>query len=191
MTSRLGIAVGMGVAALALTSCATSTAPPAPEPNRYGAPAVANPRDITPFASAPCDGPLSAETLRELGFEGAGRPSRLTTGVNSCTWEDYGTEQALSLVVYPVRDILVDTYRTRLFPVFTALRVSELPAVAEQSSSSATACTITVATGQDQGFVVTYTQLEVAVGEQPDDPCGRGRRAAEQIVTSLPAAPAK
>ena len=74
---------------------------------------------------------------------------------------------------------------------FTPIRLQELPAVEEQSSNSATACTITVATAENQGFVVTYTQLEIAAGEQPDDPCGSCRRVAERTVSSLPPAPAK
>jgi hypothetical protein len=188
---NLGWAIGWALAMSTLAACSIPAEPPPPTPNRYGAPVVAAPRDVTPYTSAPCDGPLNGDTLRELGFSNPGRPTRLTTGVDSCTWEDYRTEQAVSLGVYPTRDILVDTYRTRLFPIFTPIRVQELPAVEEQSSSSATACTITVATAENQGFVVTYTRLEVAAGEHPDDPCGSGRRVAERVAASLTPIPAK
>ena len=191
MKPSLRWAIGCALAVSTVAACSSPADPPPPTPNRYGAPVVAAPRDVTPYASAPCDGPLTGDTLRELGFGNPGRPTRLTTGVNSCTWEDYETEQAVSLAIYSTRDILVDTYRTRLFPIFTAIRVQELPAVQEQSSSSATACTITVATADNQGFVVTYTRLEVAAGEQPDDPCGSGRQVVERVVASLPSAPGK
>jgi hypothetical protein len=172
-----------------LAACSTPAAPPPALPDRHDAPVVIAPRNVASFAPAPCAGPLPPSALRDLGFDGPGRPTRLATGANSCTWEDYGSEQALSLTIYPGRDILVDTYRTRLFAIFMPFEVDRLPAVAERSSTDATACTLTVGTAPDQGFVATYTQLEVAAGERPDDPCGRGKRIVERIVAALPPLP--
>jgi hypothetical protein len=186
--------VALLVVVLAVAGCARSPAPdpgPRAPDDRSGAPRIEAPRDVAPFAAAPCNGPLSTADLRDVGLATAGRPTRLVTGVNSCTWENYETEQAVSLVVYPSRDILVDTYRTRLFALFAPVVVQGLPAVREQSNADATACTITVGTAEGQGFVATYTQLEVAAGERPDDPCGRGQRIVEQIVAKLPPAPGR
>ena len=186
MSAKLASALAIATVLL-VCGCGTSPAPtPAPGTDRYGAPLVSEPRDLRSHGPAPCDGPLGASELRSLGFNAAGRPSRLGTGANSCTWEDYGTKQSVSFVVYPSSDILVDTYRTRLFPQFNPTMIEGLPAVQEQSSSDATACTITVGTAEGQGFVSTYTQLEVPAGEQPDDPCARGRRIVERIVAALP-----
>ena len=84
------------------------------------------------------------------------------------------------------RDVIVDTYRVRLFALFQPTDIGGLPGTLEQSYAGSTACTITVGTAQDQGFVATYTQLEVGAGEHADDPCGRGRRVAERIVAALP-----
>lgn len=88
--------------------------------------------------------------------------------------------------MYGDRDILVDTYRSRLFPIFMPTTVIGLPATWEKSTQASITCTITVGTADNQGFVSTYTQLEVASGEQPADPCGKGQRIVEQIVANLP-----
>lgn len=110
----------------------------------------------------------------------------MPTGAQACEWTDRTTLNEFSTVVYPARDILVDTYRSRLFPIFVPTTIGGLPATLEQSAQDSITCTITVGTAEGQGFVSTYTQLEVGAGERPDDPCGRGQRIVERIVANLP-----
>lgn len=96
-----------------------------------------------------------------------------------------------SYVIYPARDILTDTYRVRLFPIFVPTTIAGLPATLEQSTPDSITCTITVGTAENQGFVATYTQLEVPAGERPDDPCGHDQRIVERIIAALPPAGGK
>lgn len=115
-----------------------------------------------------------------------GEPRTVGSGAQACTWTDRTTLNEFSNVIYPTRDILVDTYRVRLFPIFVPTSIGGLPATLEQSRPDSVTCTITVGTAPGQGFVATYTQLEVPAGERPDDPCGRGQRIVERIVAELP-----
>ncbi|GAA4783635.1 hypothetical protein GCM10023200_16390 [Actinomycetospora chlora] len=143
------------------------------------------------MANNPCEGPLTRQELRTLGITVDGEPRSVPSGARACTWTDRNTLNEFSNVVYPARDILVDTYRVRLFPVFDATTIGGLPATIEQSTQDSITCTITVGTDAGQGFVATYTQLEVPAGQRPDDPCGRGQRIVEEIVAKLPPAPTR
>ena len=147
---------------------------------------MSSPRDVAPFAADPCNGPLSRQDLFALGITVPGEQRAVPSGAQACEWTDRSTLNEFGNVMYPTRDILVDTYRTRLFPIFSPTTIGGLPATLEQSTRDSITCTITVGTAEGQGFVSTYTQLEVAAGEQPDDPCGRGQRIVERIVANLP-----
>ncbi|MFC5136954.1 DUF3558 domain-containing protein [Actinomycetospora rhizophila] len=181
-------AVLIAICAASVAACATSRPPTEPvvQDPRHGAPAVSSPRDLATFAARPCDGPLSRQDLRPFGITVPGEQRAVPSGAQGCEWTDRTTRIEFGTVVYPDRDILVDTYRSRLFPIFVPTNIDGLPATLEQSARDSITCTITVGTAEDQGFVSTYTQLEVPAGEQPDDPCGRGQRIVERIVAALP-----
>ena len=131
--TRLSLIV---VALAALAACSsTPQAPSQPQVERYGAPAVSAPRDVRPFAPAPCSGPLKAADWQDLGFSPTGAPSLLATGERACAHEGPETERYASITVVPARDVLVDTYRVRQFALFRPTTIGPLPATIEQSSS--------------------------------------------------------
>ncbi|MDD7939363.1 DUF3558 domain-containing protein [Actinomycetospora lutea] len=173
--------------AIVLTSCsAQDSQVPAPRPmnERHGAPPISSPRDVTGFTTDPCNALLTEAQLGALGFDDVGRTSAVeSTGEPSCEWGGRNSRQALDVVVVSRRDVLVDTYRVRLFAVFEPVEIGGLPAVREQSYMGSISCTITVGTADGQGLVTNYSELD---GGQADDPCGRGQRAAEQMVANLP-----
>lgn len=110
------------------------------------------------------------------------------TGERVCDRGGPARERDLSFIVIPARDVLVDTYRTRQFALFSPATVGGLPATIEQSSEGSISCTVTVGTAQDQGFILN--QDEYGQGE-PADPCGRALQVAERIVAALPPLPGK
>lgn len=173
--------------AMVVTSC-SSTRPHTPaQPqmvDRHGAPMVSSPRDVAAFATDPCNGLLTRAQLGALGIEGAGRPSTVeSSGERSCEWGGGSERQALDVVIVLGRDVLVDTYRVRLFAVFEPAEIAGLPAVREQSYVGSLSCTITVGTADGQGLVANYSELD---GGQAEDPCGRGQGAVEQMIANLP-----
>lgn len=179
------------VVLLALAACATERPSPAPHDDRFGAPLPTAPRDVRSYGVDPCSGPLPAVAWEPLGFAAAGRLDVLTTGERACAREGSSGERAVSYIVVPTRDVLVDTYRTRQFALFAATTVGGLPSTIEQSSEGSISCTITVGTAQDQGFVLNYSEYARASNGQPQDPCGRAQQVAERIVAALPPLPGK
>ena len=174
---------------VALSACSVdSSAPPALTEARFGAPLPASPRDVRSFGPDPCSGPLSEDDWSVLGFAPAGRPATAATGERYCNRGGPNRARDLSFIVIPARDVLVDTYRTRQFALFTPATVGGLPATVEQSSEGSISCTVTVGTAQDQGFILNHN--EYAQG-QPDNPCGRALQVAERIVAALPPLPGK
>lgn len=115
----------------------------------------------------------------------------MVTGEQSCQWTGPNDERAVSVIVFPTRDVLSESYRLRRFAIFQPVVVSDAPAVREQSSPTSISCTITVGTSEGQGFIASYddTSLGSAVGS--GGPCGDLQRVAERIVVRLPPLPGK
>jgi hypothetical protein len=118
---------------------------------------------------------------------GDGRSRTNAVGASECRWDDTDSDIGVSLTAYAREDILVDTYRNRIFPVFRPIEVSGLPAVAQQSSTSTISCTVTVGTAEGQGFDVTYD----AFGSRGSPPCDGATRVAEAVAFNLPEQPPK
>ncbi|GAA4727971.1 DUF3558 family protein [Actinomycetospora chibensis] len=177
---------------LVLGACAQeSPSPPASTVDRFGAPPVESPRDVRPLRQDPCAGPLDARGWRELGFEAAGAVQTLMTGDRLCDREGLNGARALSFILVPGRDVLVDTYRVRQFALFRPMTVGPLPATVEQSAPDSISCTVTVGTAENQGFILNHSEYELGSDGQANDPCGRALRVAERIVASLPPLPPK
>ncbi|MEJ2888798.1 DUF3558 family protein [Actinomycetospora aeridis] len=177
---------------IVMSGCSRSPAPPTPMPDeRFGAPNISAPRDVRPFAGDPCAGPLSSGEWDELGFAGSAQRRTLAVGENSCAREGPGRQRYAALIVAGSRDVLVETYRTRLFPIFRSVDVGGLPAVVEQNSEQSVSCTVSVGTAEDQGFVLNYSEYELGPDGRPNDPCGRAQRVAMRIVAALPPLPGK
>lgn len=187
--TRAGVLVALLLVLVACTS--ESPSPPAPTIDRFGAPPVESPRDVRALGQNPCSGPLDATGWRELGLETTGSVETLMTGDRLCDREGLNGERALSFILIPARDVLVDTYRVRQFALFRPTMVGPLPAAIEQSAPDSISCTVTVGTAENQGFIVNYSEYELGSDGQADDPCRRALRVAERIVASLPPLPAK
>ncbi|MHC1558055.1 DUF3558 family protein [Actinomycetospora sp. C-140] len=185
---------GMLMALLLLVAACASRPEPTSQPlttDRFGAPAVTEPRDVAPYGARPCAGPLTGSDWAALGFGESGRPRTLMTGEESCDLEGPANERSASFIVVPGRDVLVDTYRARQFALFRPTTIGGLPATVEQSFRGALTCSVTVGTANGQGFIVNYSEFGAASASSGSDPCARGQQVAERIVAALPPLPGK
>lgn len=179
------------VAALAilLTACSPAASPGEPASqapttsDRFGAPAVERPVDVSAVVDSPCMSLLSALELLGMGLTPPGRP-RTSIDVQECRWTG-SDQQSLSLAVDADRDLLADTYRTRNDPVFIPTEVEGFPAVRQKSSLGApNVCTVTTGLGPRQALEATW----VGRGEpRPgNDACEFAEQATALVVRKLP-----
>lgn len=183
--------LGAAVALVLVGGCsADPMPPPAPAPDRYGAPVPARSLDASALADQPC-GALRAEQLEVLGLESRGQLDLLPAGRPACVWEDAAFTQQTSVAFYPDRDFFVDTYRSRgTYQLFEAVTIAGLPAVAQQTTPGALTCTVTTALAVGQAADVTVSEIGVGPGRSPRS-CELATRVSEMVITNLPAAPQK
>ncbi len=181
---------GVGCVFIDATSAARSH-----KSSGIGAPAVSAPRDVRPFAPAPCSGPLEAAGLARTS--GSLRPERLrcwprasaharieegprrrgTPRSQSCrrgTFSSTPTEFGSS------------PCSARRWSAHSRRRI-------EQSAPDDVSCTVTVGTAAEPRLHPELLRVRASGpdGQRRDDPCGRGVRVAERIVASLPPLPGK
>ncbi|MDT7745984.1 MAG: hypothetical protein QOE59_5062 [Actinomycetota bacterium] len=180
--------VVVGVALLVFGGCGAApkpapvTAAPTPTVERYGAPVITDPRDVSTVFGSPCTQLLTQEDLRTLRIVEEGRP-RSYLGSNQCSWTTRD-DDLLSLAVDNDRDLLVDTYRARLTPIFIPTTVEGLPAVREKTSDAYNACTVTVGLGPRQAIEADWNGLAPAA--RAPDPCAQAERALSLAIRKLP-----
>lgn len=167
---------------LLVSACSTGAPVSQPAPGRYGAPPVEAPRDITRVADDPCSRLLNNDQKTRLGITGEGRARINAVGAAECRWDGDGTGPGVSLTTYTNEDILVASYRNRMYAVFQPIQVAGLPAVAQQTSAGTVSCTVTVGTADGQGLDATFDSFGV-VGRTP---CDGATRVAEAVVANLP-----
>jgi hypothetical protein len=137
--------------------------------------------DVTSGAQQPC-GVLTEAQLRALELEPPGRLDQLTVGT-ACVWEGPGFSHEIAVTLYPNRDLLVDTYRSRtMYQYFEPTVVAGLPASAQQTTRGALTCTATIGVAVGQGVDVSATEY----GSAPDPPCETAIRTAEAVLANLP-----
>jgi hypothetical protein len=178
------------VVAAVLAGCSTSDGRPAapatapvtePTASRLSPP-VEQPRNLRGVADRPCE-LFTAEQLAALGFDQPGEPRTLSPGTAGCTWTDSERRGELAVVLYPDLPLLERTYSSfGSDPVFEPITIAGLPAVVRQVIASSATCSVTIGVAEQQGFDVTFTDLD----DPPDDPCGTARRAADTAVGNLP-----
>ena len=183
-----GLSAGLLVVGLAVTGCSpfreVATRPSQPI-DRHGAPVVAVPRDLRGRDRDPCRRLLTNEQLLSLDLPPSSAKSASTVGIPDCTWTA-GNERIVTVSVWLGRDLLINTYRVRLFDVFEPTSVGPLPAVVQKSSPDAIACTVSTGVADGQGFETTWTELARASGRSTADPCERAKAVAETVVGNLP-----
>ena len=151
-------------------------------PQRFGAPVVAAPRDVSGVVGAPCTSLLTPGELGSLGISDAGRP-RTYLGAEGCSWTT-DSDDRLSLSVDAERDLLVDTYRTRLMPIFVPTDVKGFPAVRQRTSTAYNTCTVTTGLGPQQALEADWTGH---LAPSPSvDPCERAEEAIALVIRKLP-----
>jgi hypothetical protein len=183
---------GLGVVVLLLLAagCATAQPPAATAPtaapttfNRFGAPGVDHPVDVSAVAGNPCTSLLSRSELADLGFVAPGR-QRTSIDVQECRWTA-SDQQSLSFAVDADRDLLADTYRTRRDPVFVPTRIEGFPAVRQKSRPGPpNICTVTTGLGPKQALETTWIgKGDPAPG---NDACEFAEQATALVVRKLP-----
>jgi hypothetical protein len=161
--------------------------PPRPSPstttsNRFGAPVVDHPVDVSAVSASPCS-LLTASELLRLGFSQPGK-QRTSVDVQECRWTAQD-QQSLSFAVDSDRDLLADTYRTHLEPVFVPTRVAGFPAVRQKSRPGApNICTLTTGLGPRQAVETIW----VGRGEptEGNDACEFAEQATALVIRKLP-----
>lgn len=154
--------------------------------DRSGAPPILEPRNLASRAADPCGTLLTPLQLKNLGFGRPGVPTRNAVDAPTCTWTAGGVgSRTIAASVVQTGDLFVDTYRTRVLPIFRPHVVEGLPAVDSQASENSTACTTTVGVADGQTLDVSVARGTYA-DERDADTCAIGRRVAEEIVSTLP-----
>ena len=182
-----------GVAAVValVTACSGSPdGPPrssgSPPRDRAGAPLILMPRDLGARAGDPCGTLLRADQLKDLGVTRPGLAGVDSIGAPTCKWVAAGAgSRTIEASVVQSGDLFVDTYRTKPLPIFLPHDVDGLPAVDSKVFRDDTACTTTVGVADGQTLDVDVAR-GTRSGERDVDACEISRRAAEEIVSTLP-----
>jgi hypothetical protein len=137
---------------------------------------------VSSVATSPCTQLFSAQELASLRAV-RGSPDEFL-GARGCTWTVRGNDK-LSLSVYANRDLLADTYRAHLDPVFIPTAVAGFPAV-RQKTGTGTLNICTVTTGL--GSRAALDTLWVASGDvRPgNDACEFAEQATALVIRKLP-----
>jgi hypothetical protein len=160
-----------------------SPIPPTSTANRFGAPVVDHPLDVSTVVNSPCTSLLSAAELSGLGFQRPGK-QRTSIDVQECRWTA-SDQQSLSFAVDADRDLLADTYRTHLEPVFIPTRVAGFPAVRQKSRPGApNICTLTTGLGPRQAIETIW----IGLGDPGpgNDACEFAEQATALVIRKLP-----
>jgi hypothetical protein len=105
-------------------------------------------------------------------------------GARGCTWTVREIDK-LSISVYAGRDLLVDTYRTHLDPVFVPSSVEGFPAVRQKTGrGQLNICTVTTGVADRAALDVVW----VAAGDpRPgNDACEFAEQATALVIRKLP-----
>jgi uncharacterized protein DUF3558 len=151
--------------------------------NRFGAPVVGRPLDVSSVAGSPCTSLLTDGELRGFGFDQPGR-QRTSIDVQECRWTA-SDQQSLSFAVDSGRDLLADTYRTHFDPVFVPSSIGGYPAVRQKSRPGApNICTLTTGLGPRQAIETIW----VGLGDpRPgNDACEFAEQATALVIRKLP-----
>lgn len=181
---------GSGVALLVLLlagcsgggSTEPSTSPPITS-YRFGAPTVPHNLDLAAVSGTPCQSLLSGDELRALGATGPGKEDEVL-GAKGCTWP-VGRLQRFSISVYPDRDLLADTYRAHLDPVFVPIGIEGFPAVRQKTGRGGlNICTVT--TGVADRGALDALWLGNGPPAPGNDACEFAEQATALVIRKLP-----
>jgi hypothetical protein len=89
----------------------------------------------------------------------------------------------LAMAVNADRDLLADTYRTRLSRIFVPTTIEGLPAVRQRMALDDNTCTVTTGLGPEQAL---ETEWSGPIAEQTSDPCQRAEEAIALVIRKLP-----
>jgi hypothetical protein len=181
---------GLALVLLSVAVLGACSAPPKPAPapspppiNRYGAPAVTEPRSVDGIAAAPCTYLLANAELRLLGFTKPGR-ERPFLGVTECSW-DAANGQNLRIYADASHDLLADTYRTQRGGYFQPTVIEGMPAVRQKSGiGEFNYCTITTGLGPMEALETTWNG--VSDPRPGNDACDFAEQATALVIRKLP-----
>jgi hypothetical protein len=138
--------------------------------------------DVAGVASAPCAELFSAQELASLRAVDSSPDEFL--GAKGCTWTVRGNDK-VSISVYADRDLLADTYRAHLDPIFVPTTVEGFPAVRQKTGTGeSNICTVTTGLGPRAAL----DALWVASGDpRPgNDACEFAEQATALVIRKLP-----
>lgn len=176
------------LAAICVSACGapgTADGPPASSPttsNRYGAPVVTHPVNVSSLVNRPCE-LLSGSELRQLGLPAEGT-QRTVVDIQSCRWSA-GNLQVLSLALDGNRDLLADAYRVPWRGVFRPTEIIGFPAVVQKTGRGEfNSCTLTTGLGPRQALTADWA----APGDpRPgNDACEFAVQATTLVIRKLP-----
>jgi hypothetical protein len=126
---------------------------------------------------------LSTADLRELGATGEGSEDEFL-GAKGCTWP-VGSLERFSISVYGNRDLLADTYRAHLDPVFIPTEIEGFPGVRQKTGhGELNICTVT--TGVASRAALDALWLGAGAPAPGNDACESAERATALVIRKLP-----
>jgi uncharacterized protein DUF3558 len=183
--SNLGVALLVLLLISACSGAEPSNAPTAPAATstRFGAPTVPRNLNLAVVADSPCRSLLSSDDLRALGATGTSKEDEYL-GAKGCTWS-VGPLQRFSISVYNDRDLLADTYRAHLDPVFVPTEVEGFPAVRQKTGrGELNICTVT--TGVANRGALDALWLAPGTPAPGNDACEFAEQATALVIRKLP-----
>lgn len=188
----LGSLLAVGVLVTGCSELRPVASPPSspvsPALERYGAPPIRTPRNLTARAGSPCQIFDASKSPSLQQYERPGEERSVIGRAQGCTWSAIRPRRTVSISVWVGEDLLVDTYRAHLLPIFRPIEVDGLPAVEELSTPGSSICTTTVGVADGQSIDVMTSVDDMKGGQPVIDPCAEGRRVAEAVVATLPPA---
>jgi hypothetical protein len=180
-------ALVVGAVVLLTAGCGdprASTAPSVERPtaDRFGAPAVPRQLDVAGVAVDPCRSLFSERELEKMRAVDSSPDEFL--GARGCTWTVRDIDK-LSISVHAERDLLADTYRAHLDPVFVPSTVEGFPAVRQKTGrGQLNICTVTTGVADRAALDAVW----VAAGDlRPDnDACEFAEQATALVIRKLP-----
>lgn len=121
-----------------------------------------------------------------MGYDQPGEQRDLIGRTQSCNFENSARTREVNLAPWGDRDLLVDTYRTRLLPIFVPTEIEQLPAVVQLSTPDAVICTITTGTANGQALETTLSVGARSNGQPDGDPCREAMEVIRVVVGNLP-----
>lgn len=172
----------LGVCGCSASGGVPPPAAPQASADRFGAPVVERPLDVSEFVGRPCAS-LTDVNLEALGLDAPGREQTIVDS-RACRWKSDEFDD-LSVAFETESDLLVAAYRTREGSAFFPTRVLSYPAARQKTDQGQfNACTVTTGLGPRQSLTADWVGSAEAGATR--NACTLAEQATALIISKLP-----